>query len=296
MDRHCNEFRLWVLCVDETAFSVLKALALPKMRLISLASVETADLMSVRSSRTKAEYCWTLTPFSIGFVFEADPEVRRVTYLDADMWFIRNPAPVFSELDDSGKSVLITEHAYAPVYDSSSKTGRFCVQFMPFRRDTGEAVRKWWAERCIEWCYARMEDGKFGDQKYLDDWETRFADTVHRLRQADMLLAPWNASRFPCGGAVAYHFHGLRLLKKGRVLLSRGYEVPKVVIDAIYEPYLGDLSKAVRMLRDVGHVATAQATRPDIIELLGIVFRKAQRSLARMKPIQLGALSSGQDQ
>ncbi len=290
LERHCKEFRLWILCVDETAFAILKAMALPRVHPIDLASVETDELKSARAGRTIAEYCWTLTPFSIGVVFDIASDAQRVTYLDADIWFVGDPSPIFTELDRSGKAVLITEHAYAPDYDSSAQTGRYCVQFMTFRRNAGEQVRRWWGDRCIEWCYARIEDGKFGDQKYLDDWEVRFTTEVHRLRQAHLILAPWNAARFPYGGAVTYHFHGLRLLKDWKVLLTRGYEVPEVVIDAIYRPYLADLSVAIGMMAKVGHAPEVQGKRPNLAVLLGILFRKAQRSLARLKPVRYGRL------
>lgn len=291
LERHAGDFALWIICVDDAAFDILQRLALPQARLIRLHDVETDAIRAACADRNRAERCWTLTPFAPRFVFDADPAVQRVTYLDADMWFRKSPQPIFAEFEAAAKSVLITEHAYAPDHDLSHETGQYCVQFMTFVRDASEAVRSWWAARCLDWCYARLEDGKFGDQKYLDDWEERFSAEVHVLQRPDRLLAPWNAARFPFGTAIAYHFHNLRLLKGGRVLLWRGYDIPKVVRAAIYEPYLADLAAALAMLGEVGHCATPQARRPGPVIWLGVLVRKLARLAARLRPFQTLKLS-----
>jgi len=262
MERHIKEYTLWILCVDDEAFEVLQKLSLPNVRLLQLSMLETDELLRVKSERSKGEYCWTLTPFAPRFVFEADPGVERVTYVDADLWFRKNPIAIFREFDASGKHVLITDHAYAPEYDQSATSGQYCVQFMTFARDGGEVVRKWWEERCVEWCYGRVEDGKFGDQKYLDDWPERFLNQVHVLQQKECMQAPWNAVRYPYGQGVAYHFHGLRLLEKGRVLLAPNYSLPKPVVDNVYKAYLQDFSQAVRNLREVGFNVKVQRHKP----------------------------------
>lgn len=220
MERHVGNYTLWVLCVDVEAHEVLSKLNLPNVRLLQLSKLETPELLAVKPDRSKGEYCWTLTPFAPRFVFEADAEVSRVTYLDADLWFRKNPEPIFREFDASGKDILITDHAYSPEYDQSATSGQYCVQFMTFTRDGGEVVRKWWEGKCIEWCFARFEDGKFGDQKYLDDWPTRFANSVHVLTNKELMLAPWNATRFPYGNAVTWHFHDLRIVINSEQLPS----------------------------------------------------------------------------
>ena len=249
--------------------------------LIAVESLETPELQEVKPSRTIAEYCWTLTPFAPHFVFAADPNVSRVTYLDADLWFRKPPDPIFSEFDKSQKEVLITEHAYAPEYDQSEASGEFCVQFMTFTRTGGEPVRKWWEKRCIEWCYSRQEDGKFGDQKYLDDWPVRFKDTVHVLKQRHLLLAPWNATRFPYNGAIAYHFHGLRICKT--IILSNGYALPDPVVSFVYKNYLSDLRHSISLLKEHGFEIKCQGTEQTTLDHLKSLVRGVYKNFWRLK-------------
>ena len=259
--QHAGDYALWILCMDAETEDVLDRLKLPNVRLLSLPAHETPELLTVKQGRSRAEYCWTITPFTPRFVFDADSSVQRVTYVDADLWFRKNPRPLFDELERAGKDVLITDHAYAPEFDKTAESGQFCVQFMTFTRSGGERVRKWWADRCIEWCFARAENGKFGDQKYLDDWPIRFADSVHVLEHKEWTLAPWNATRFPYGPGVIYHFHGLRLLEGGRVSLS-DYPLPSVVVREVYGRYLQSLRDAITALKGVGFTAGAQAQMP----------------------------------
>jgi hypothetical protein len=252
MQRHVKAYTLWVLCVDDKAFDVLSTLQLPNVRLLKLSKLETADLLRVKAIRSTAEYCWTLTPFAPRFVYEADDEVNRVTYIDADLWFLKHPQSIFDEFTVSNKQVLITEHAYAPLYDQASQSGKYCVQFMSFTRYGAEVVRKWWEERCIEWCYAKIEEGKFGDQKYLDDWPERFGPSVHVLQNKAHALAPWNATRFNQSEATFYHFHGLRILSNHQLELG-SYALPKQLIQSLYVPYSIDLKNALKDLEACHH-------------------------------------------
>lgn len=294
LERHAGPYRLWVLCVDVTTWEVLDRLRLPNVALIALADVETPALRLVKSSRTRAEYCWTLTPFAPGFVFDRDTNVKRVTYLDADVWLVRNPRLVFAEFDASSKAVLITEHAYAPEHDQAATSGTYCVQFMTFDRDQGEVVRSWWAERCLEWCYARVENGKFGDQKYLDDWPERFAREVHVLRDQRQFQGPWNVQRFAPSEATVFHFHGLRLLRGGRVQIADdGYDIPRPAIQVMYRPYLRDLAWGLVALEQGGYHARPQIDCPIFFVRLKIwlhcLLRSGVRLVQRTRIYRLGA-------
>lgn len=251
---HGQPFHLWILCMDELVARHLSTLKLPYLTLIPLKEVEDDRLLAVKLLRSRGEYCWTLTPFTPQFVFDRDPLVVRVTYLDADLFFFDSPKLLLDEFEQSGKHVLITEHAYDPRYDRSRKSGRFCVQFMTFRRtEAAINVMHWWQERCLEWCYAKPEGGKLGDQKYLDQWPTLFGEEVHILQQKDKTLAPWNLRYFEQQGGgrvnpVFYHFHFFRIISSGKALLYTGYQIGNA-FEPIYQPYLKCLSGKFSLLR-----------------------------------------------
>jgi predicted ester cyclase len=283
MERHVKNYTLWILCVDDEAHAVLTKLQLPNVRLLQLSKLETEDLLRVKHARSKGEYCWTLTPFAPRFVFEADPDVSRVTYLDADLWFRKHPKPIFDEFDASGKQVLITDHAYAPEYDQSATSGQYCVQFMTFTRHGGEVVRKWWEERCIEWCYARFEDGKFGDQKYLDDWPDIFASSVHVLQDKERALAPWNAIRFPFANAVFYHFHGLRIVSHRKIDIG-WYHLPRPLVRYVYVPFLSDLRLVCELLQKSGFMVKSQSSSVYLIKIFEYYLRQILRLITIDSP------------
>ena len=267
MERYLTNYTLWIICVDEEVQNALQKLNLPNVRLIKLKDFETKELLSVKTKRTIAEYCWTLTPFAPRFVFEVDINVKRVTYIDSDLWFLKDPKAIYEEFDKSGKEVLITEHAFSPEYDQSSKFGRYCVQFIVFNRTKSEIVRKWWEDRCIEWCYAKLEDGKFGDQKYLDYFPKKFSLNVHVLSKKEFTLAPWNATRFPYGGGIFYHFHGLRIVSKDIIQIG-SYSLPINLKKDVYLPYCKDLKLATKQLESIKFLWKPQVTKVNLIKRL----------------------------
>jgi hypothetical protein len=259
--RHGGDFRLWVVCCDDTTFDVLTRLDLHGVIPVPLTEVETPELRAVRADRSRAEYYWTLTPFTPDVVFDRDPTATRATYIDADMWLVAHPAPIFRDLEESDAEVLITDHGYSPEFISSRIWGIYCVQFMPFTRDGSRRIREWWQQRCLEWCYAREEDGKFGDQKYLDDWPERFGSAVRVLSHLEWTQAPWNATRFPAAEAITFHFHRLRTTTATKALVGL-YRLPRAHVDDVYRPYLVDLRAAYSDLAATGHSVSPQSPQP----------------------------------
>ncbi len=255
----CPGSELWICGVDRPVVEQLESLHLQHTHVFPLEYVErmAPRLPSVKPGRTAREYCWTLTPFVPEAVFRLRSEIAEVTYLDADLFFFASPSQIDEELSAAGKDVLITGHAYDPVYDQTARSGRFCVQYLTFRQtEGGLRVLRWWQERVLEWCFARFEDGKMGDQMYLDSWPILFANEVHVLGDTARALAPWNVSFFEerDGGIrpVFYHFHGLRIETQRRVrLFERMYRMRNGGM-ALYAQYLEAIREGRDLLRRHG--------------------------------------------
>lgn len=260
MERHVPCYVLWAVCVDTQSFDSLTKLALDNVKCINLIDYENERLLVAKQNRSRGEYCWTLTPFSFDFVFSLDPDVQRLTYLDADMWFLDDPWPIFNEFEASGKAVLMTEHGYSPEYDQSSTSGKYCVQFLTVVRGECDPVIKWWQDRCIEWCYNRIEDNKFGDQKYLEEWPKLFSGLTHVLTHKGFTLAPWNVLRFPYSEALIFHFHGVKFVNKKYVQIG-GYKTPEIVLKIIYNGYFEDLKRSVSLMDKNDILFLPQASR-----------------------------------
>lgn len=219
-----SEFELHVLALDDACFDSLQQLALPRLHAVRLALVEDAfpELLRAKANRSVVEYYFTLSPILPLYVLAQRPDIDLITYLDADLYFYRSPEPLFQELAEN--SILITEHRFPTYLRDKEVFGRYNVQYQSFRRDEqGLACLQRWAGQCIDWCYDRLEDGRFADQKYLEEWPTRYSRlVVSRLKSAG--VAPWNWASEPLrlnNGAVTvageplifYHFHGLKVLR-----------------------------------------------------------------------------------
>lgn len=248
---HSENFHIYIFAFDDKSCQILKQLNLKAATIISLREFEDEALLRIKSSRTAGEYCWTCTPATIKYCIETY-ELDNCTYLDADLYFFSDPSVLIEEM--GSKSVLITEHRYSPQYDHSATSGIYCVQFMTFKNDQlGREVLNWWRNACLDWCYARVENGKFGDQKYLDDWTTRF-ECIHVLKHLGGGVAPWNIQQYDLRRKefelIFYHFHYFKFLENSRVDLG-GYSMPAENVKMLYKPYIRHLEKINQNLKKI---------------------------------------------
>lgn len=259
-----DDFHLYIFPFDHTSLNVLRALKLSNATIVSLEEFEDERLLEVKPTRSSVEYLWTASSSTILYVLEKF-RVPHCTYVDADLFFYDSPKVLFEEMGES--SILITEHRYAPRNDISHLSGIYCVQFSSFKNDEhGLKTLRWWRNACLDWCYAREEDGKFGDQKYLDDWPARFSG-VHALGHLGGGVAPWNAELYEFTRSngrihgkekttgrsfdvVFFHFHYLRHYDNGTIDLG-DYRLSPNVRTTFYESYLKALEEAKRRIHAI---------------------------------------------
>ncbi len=295
-----EDFRLYVYCFDDAVHSILTRIALPKLAVVSLAQFETPDLLRIKPGRTRGEYCWTCTSHTIRDALERF-SVPEVTYLDADLFFYDRPSVLLEEFNRSGASVLITEHRYTWRYDISWRSGIYCVQFITFRADErGRRALDWWAERCLEWCYARVEGGKFGDQRYLDDWPTRFPG-VHVLEHLGGGVAPWNVQQYDIARMgngftgvekrtgrqfplVFFHFHNIRFISGGMIDLGDYYLAPAVK-KSLVQPYVRALESAAAEIAKFDSTLDPHGVRAPARSILQSLLRLRRRWMKNYLPL-----------
>lgn len=260
-----QEFHLFAVCMDEISRLVLEKLALANVSIVPLHEIERHDqpLLTAKHSRTLVEYYWTTTPTIILRLLERNPQIPQITYLDADLFFYADSAPICEELGSN--SVLIHEHRFSPALAHLVTNGKYNVGLLTFRNDhRGLQVLQWWRERCLEWCYHRVENGKMGDQLYLNDWPTRF-EGVRVLEHIGAGVAPWNHEqyRFTTSSSekvlvndkqlIFYHFQSFQFISP-EIVIPAGhitYPLTQDILKLVFLPYLYALTEAIEQVQAI---------------------------------------------
>jgi hypothetical protein len=241
---------IYVLTLSELCETILREMALPNVEVVPLVTLEEAypELAPLKKERKTIEYYFTLSPFLPHYLF-AKTDADRITYIDGDLWFFSAPQPVMDRFGQA--SVAITPHRFSFEYRNHIIYGRFNVAWLTYRRcaEGLDCLNAYKAE-CTAWCYDRVEDGRFGDQKYLDAWPGRYP-SLQVIEHKGFNLAIWNANghiiRLRNGAVmvdddplVFYHFASTQLLPDGRVsvpLPPGGGRSRSVLIEHVIKPY-----------------------------------------------------------
>lgn len=290
-----HNFHIYIFAFDDLTYEILQKLKLEYATVVSLDEFETSELRGVKNNRTVAEYCWTCTPSTIDYVLK-NYDVSHCTYIDSDLYFYSDPSVLIREMEENGKSILITEHRFSllPKLYEQERAGRFCVQFITFMKEENSLqVLEIWRKQCINWCYARYEDGKFGDQKYLDDWPITYPN-IHILKHQGGGIAPWNLTQYLFKmdrnsltgkvrksklefNVVFFHFQYVKFMKDGYCDIG-WYQISSAVRKLIYEPYLkkiNDIEKRIRSVNVNYKTGLTSFKTDNLKNLLKTLFKKS---------------------
>jgi hypothetical protein len=114
-------------------------------------------------------------PFYIEYLYNRDPSVRNVIYLDPDILVLASLKGIEEQLQHS--SIILTPHSCS--YDDTEEnincevgmlsTGTYNLGFIATARTTDTlAFLKWWQKRLRQHCYYRPGKGLFVDQYWLN--------------------------------------------------------------------------------------------------------------------------------
>lgn len=249
------ETPVFALALTDLCLDALTALDLPGVTVVSLAALEAAyaELAPLKAERTAVEYIFTLTPFLPLYLF-GRTDAAMLTYIDADLYFYADPRLILELI--GAASIAITPHRFSPQLMANTQYGRFNVGWVTFRRDAeGLACLERYREDCVAWCHDRVEDGRYADQGYLNDWPDRY-QSLAIIEHKGVNLAIWNVDNYvieeqPDGTftvdgekLIFYHFHGIRLQEDGEfnIWLPPGHGVLEgVLMRCLYRPYMAQL-------------------------------------------------------
>ncbi|MBV8168630.1 MAG: hypothetical protein JO021_17675 [Alphaproteobacteria bacterium] len=254
--RRFGPFRLHVLCLSPLCARILSELAVPEFALIELDALERdhPELLGVKPDRTTIEYFFTLTPYLPAYCLERDAALSEITYLDSDLCFFADPELIFAVIGDRSIGI-VPQHLSALWAGASAKCGQFNVGWITYRRtEQGMRCLTEYCRDCLDWCYERLEDDRYADQKYLDRWPTAYSEVaIVDLKGVNVAL--YNVDGYDvterdghlwCDDErlIFYHFHGVYQSPDGQYAVSFPHEHGTregTVVRRLYRPYIGQL-------------------------------------------------------
>jgi hypothetical protein len=296
-----NDFEVFAICLDELSRTLLRKLQIPNVTPVALHEFEGYDreLLHAKYNRELKEYYFTLTPTLILRLLERYPHIDAITYLDADQLFFASPDPVFEEF--SRGSVLIQPHRFPRRLKHLAIYGRYNVGLLVFRNDqNGRRVLQWWRERCNEWCYAKAENGKYADQRYLDCWIDRFEGIVE-IENVGIGLGPWNQDQYSYRRTdsgqvlvdqkelILYHFHSLTLTTPEIITpaTSPHYHYKIDILKFCVIPYVRKLRAAIPHVRALLPGFSFGLGNNTLLQQVSLVVHKAAEEDIRSSGLRL---------
>lgn len=164
-------------------------------------------------------------------------------------------------------SLILSPHYFPKNRDDSTEVGRYNAGFVGFKKNNvGARAVNLWSDLCNDWCFAYKSDGKFADQKYLDQISSNFINSVAET-SFGINLGLWSFSQdtrvrtekseFQVGEnkLISFHFHSIRFSRNFIFMDLHRYQrlaFSGEIREKIYAPYVDELRNVKKILRDKG--------------------------------------------
>lgn len=245
-----------VLCMDKECYEKLSRLDTASAYPLEIYEIGEEEL-ELQRDRTWQEFCWMMASVFTHTVMTGGRH-PAITYLDADLMFFSDPEQIHDEIDE--RSIAIVPHGFHPQDEPNYiANGIYNVSWVSFAGPIGLSCLTRWKDQCIEWCYYRNEDGKFGDQKYLDAWPELYGKDLAVLDVARSGVAPWNLRNYPSlvrpynfSDLIFYHYSGFKERpgqNRQYTLAGPGWRINDDIKQQIYQPYIRAYERAKRIIK-----------------------------------------------
>jgi len=234
------DVKIYILCFDKQTSKLLdKFKNSNKVEIINYDKISNFDktLKKIILKRKLIDKIVTSRPVFLQYLYKKYI-IKNIFLLDSDIFFFSNPKKLNKHV--KGYSVAYCKHNFTKNnLELSNKYGKYNGGFVYARfNKNGLIFLKKWSLLCKKWCEFDSKDGKFSDQKYLENLSLEIKD-IKILNNPEINLAPWslegkkiqlknkqiyvNNKRL-----IFFHFHGLRQITKNFYVL--GLENYKFVI------------------------------------------------------------------
>lgn len=274
-----DDFYVYTLCADDDTYNLLKKMKLKNIEPVHINELQDESLIELRNKRKLNEYCWTLKPVFLEYIFLTSPKIERLTYVDADLFFWQNPSDIFALQAES--SVLLSRGEIIIPFQSLSLIkiiqellGNYNSGFVSFKNDeVGRSCIEWWKTKCLDSCINLPDSGQFGDQKYLDEFKQLFPN-IDEITTPGVNIGHWNNlnSNFYLHNGeifvdehklICYHFSGFRIISKD--LIIQVHEADRIGLPFFYEIYKVILKNAIDFVMDIDPNFDGFAIEEDLI-------------------------------
>lgn len=241
--KYTSDFTMYVMALDKKCQDKLNQIGFDNVIVECIDDIHDPELTKAKGNRSRVEFCWTCGAYVTDYFFRKY-NLPNIIYLDSDLMFFNSPQVLQDEYNKKKASVGLVSHFMKyPLF------GEYCTQYLYFKNDTnGRDCLRWWRDQCLEWCYSKLEDGKYGDQLYLNHFAERF-NNVCGTENHGAGIAYWNMDQYHFKDGktiyqnqqwekVFFHYSGINMLVEGdELLFLHTMYLPKSIRKTFIEPY-----------------------------------------------------------